>query len=229
MTENEILERTFVREKAYLLLRNWIVKGTLAPNQKLRDKELAEQLGVSRTPIREALLKLEDEGLVQTKPNSATFVAPIDFHNALNLYSIVWTLESLAMKQAFASLKEENIVSMAHANERLLQALKNKEPFSAIQADNDFHAIYLQVSQNTDLYQMLSVVKQKISRLKIYYFKEVKDTFLSYQEHLAIIEALTNKNQALALEAVESNWRASYLRIQAQEHASKKQEPLTIN
>lgn len=221
MDENEILERTFVREKAYLLLRNWIVKGILAPNQKLRDKELAEQLGVSRTPIREALLKLEDEGLVQTKPNSSTFVAPLDFHNAWNLYSIVWTLESLAIKQAFASLNEEHLVSMVQANERLLDALKNKEPFLAIQADNDFHSVYLQVSNNKDLYQMLSVVKQKISRLKIYYFKEVKDTFLSYQEHETIIEALKNKDLTLTLEAIESNWRASYRRIQAQEHPSK--------
>ena len=78
------IERTFVRKEAYVKLRNWILDGTLAPGAKLRDKELAEQLGVSRTPIREALLRLEDEGFVKAKPNRSTHVSSIDFHNAFH-------------------------------------------------------------------------------------------------------------------------------------------------
>lgn len=112
MDSSDNLRRTFVRKEAYHLLRDWIVKGKLEPGQKLRDKELAERLGVSRTPIREALLRLEDEGLVQTKANSTTLVAPLDLHNALNLYSIVWTLEGLAMKQAFELITHKIIDSM---------------------------------------------------------------------------------------------------------------------
>jgi DNA-binding GntR family transcriptional regulator len=80
------IPRTFVRQEAYAKLRNWILDGTLSPGTQLRDKVLAEQLGVSRTPIREALLRLEDEGLVKTKPNSSTLVSSIDFHNAFHLY-----------------------------------------------------------------------------------------------------------------------------------------------
>ena len=87
------IQRTFVRQEAYAKLRDWILEGTLAPGAQLRDKELAEQLGVSRTPIREALLRLEGEGLVKTKPNCSTLVTPIDFQHAFHLYSIVWTLE----------------------------------------------------------------------------------------------------------------------------------------
>jgi DNA-binding GntR family transcriptional regulator len=81
------IQRTFVRQEAYVKLRNWILDGTLAPGEQLRDKELAKQLGVSRTPVREALLRLEDEGLVKTKPNSSTLVSSIDFHDAFHLYS----------------------------------------------------------------------------------------------------------------------------------------------
>jgi DNA-binding GntR family transcriptional regulator len=216
MDSTENLQRTFVREKAYLLLRDWIVKGKLEPCQRLRDKVLAEQLGVSRTPIREALLRLEDEGLVQTKPNSSTLVSPIDLQNALNLYSIVWTLEGLAMKQSFELITNENIECMIEANEKLLQRLKAQEVLLAIDADNDFHSIYIQISQNVELCQMLSIVKQKINRLKCYYFHEVKNTFLSYEEHLSIIEALKKKNLSLALDAVESNWKASCARIISQ-------------
>ena len=91
---------------------------------QVRDKELAEQLGVSRTPIREALLRLEDEGLVQTKPNRSTLVSSIDFHSAFHLYSIVWTLERLALTQAFGSITDLHIQSMIEANERFLQKMK---------------------------------------------------------------------------------------------------------
>lgn len=216
MEETENLERISIREKAYLILRNWIVKGKLAPSQKLKDKELADKLGVSRTPIREALLRLEDEGLVQTKPSNSTQVSPIDIHSASNLYSIVSTLEGLALKQAFNTINDENIQAMQEANEKLLHALQNNEPFLAVEADNDFHSVYLIAAKNPDLCQMLSIVKQKISRLKIYYFNEVKNSLLSYQEHLAIIEALQKKQLLEALEAVENNWKAGHLRIQSQ-------------
>src|SRR5579872_1685527 len=106
------IQRTFVRQEAYAKLRNWILDGTLAPGSQLRDKELAVELGVSRTPIREALLRLEDEGLVKTKPNSSTLVSSIDFHNAFHHYSIVWTLEALALSQAFGSIRDEHIQQM---------------------------------------------------------------------------------------------------------------------
>ena len=115
MMERKI-ERTFVREEAYLKLRAWILEGTFIPGMKLRDKELAAQLGVSRTPIREALLRLEDEGLVQTKPNRSTHVSSIDFHNAFHLYSIVWTLEQLALSQAFGSITDEHIQEIGRAH-----------------------------------------------------------------------------------------------------------------
>jgi DNA-binding GntR family transcriptional regulator len=210
-----ILKRTFVREKAYLLLKEWIVEGKLQPNQKLRDKELAEQLGVSRTPIREALLRLEEEGLVETKPNSSTLVSPLDFQNAPNLYSIVWTLEGLAIRQSFEWMTEKHLDQMVEANEKLLKALTAGKPLLAIEADNDFHSIYIQLSKNRDLSQMISLAKQKINRLKLFYFNEVKETLASYTEHLAIIKAIQEKSLSLALDAVESNWRASCLRIQS--------------
>ncbi len=119
------IQRTFVRQEAYVKLRNWILDGTFAPGMQLRDKELAAQLGVSRTPIREALLRLEDEGLVQTKPNRSTHVSSIDFHNAFHLYSIVWTLEKLALTQAFGSITEDHLQVMTEAQRTLFEKNEN--------------------------------------------------------------------------------------------------------
>ncbi len=198
----EKIERTFVRQEAYLKIRNWILDGTLAPGAQLRDKELAEQLGVSRTPIREAILRLEDEGLVQTKPNRSTLVSTIDFHSAFHLYSIVWTLEKLALTQAFGSITDLHIQTMAEANERFLQKMKIRDRLAALDADHDFHSVYVKLSQNKELEKIISEIKQKLRRLDLYYFDKIRDAALSYEEHAQIIKALKDKDLSLALNAV---------------------------
>lgn len=208
------LQRTFIRQEAYVKLRHWILDGTLAPGAQLRDKALAEQLGVSRTPIREALLRLEDEGLVQTKPNSSTRVSSIDFHSAFHLYSIVWTLERLALSQAFGSMTDAHIQAMTHANERFLQKMHAKERLAALEADYDFHNVYIKLSQNQELEKIIYEIKAKLKRLDLYYFDKIKNANLSYDEHKKIIEALTQKNLPLAMEAVENNWKNSFNRFE---------------
>lgn len=209
----EKIQRTFVREEAYLKLRNWIVEGAFKPGFQLRDKELAEKLGVSRTPIREALLRLEQEGFVKTKPNSSTLVCPANLDDAFHLYSIVWTLEQLALRQSFESISEKHIQIMIKANRRFLRALENRNRLSALDADCDFHSVYIQLSQNKELEQILSGLKYKLKRLDLYYFEKVKDAHLSYEEHEHIIDALKRKDLSAALSAVEHNWKTSFSRI----------------
>lgn len=211
--QNGKITRTFVREEAYVKLRNWILDGTFAPGMQLRDKELAAQLGVSRTPIREALLRLEDKGLVQTKPNRSTTVTTIDFHSAFHLYSIVWTLEKLALSQAFGSITEEHIRSMHEINERFLKKMKARDRIAALDADSEFHSVYVKLSQNQELEQIINGIKNKLRRLDLYYFDKIKDASLSYEEHKAIIEALKEKDLSKAVNAVENNWKTSFSRF----------------
>ncbi len=210
----EKLQRNLVREQAYLMLRDWIVEGKFKPCQKLRDKELAEQLGVSRTPIREAFIRLEEEGLIQSKPNSATIVSPIDLKDAAHLYSLVWTLEQLAMRQAFDSITKKHLKLMSEINENLLAALHANNPLKAITADNHFHQIYIELSQNDELQKILSDLKHKLKRIELYYFECVQDVSLSYDEHRHIIQTIQQKNLSATLEAIETNWRASLSRLQ---------------
>ncbi|MDE3046625.1 MAG: GntR family transcriptional regulator [Verrucomicrobiota bacterium] len=206
----EKIQRTFIREEAYLKLRDWILEGKLAPGAQLKDKELAQQLGVSRTPIREALLKLEDEGFVITKPNRSTQVSPIEIKDAYPLYSIVWTLEKLALNQAYESITNDHIEKMAQANERFLKKMKNKDRLGALEADHEFHSIYIEISHNKELEKIITDIKQKLKRLDLYYFDKVKNALLSYEEHQQIIESLRKKDLSAALKAVEHNWKASF-------------------
>ncbi|MED0670694.1 GntR family transcriptional regulator [Aneurinibacillus aneurinilyticus] len=211
---NEKLRRTFVREEAYIILRDWIIQGKLEPGQQLRDKELAEQLGVSRTPIREALLRLEDEGFVQTKPNRSTTVSPIDFHDTFHLYSIAWSLERLALEQAFEQINSQHLQMMVEINQKLKSALEEGDKLKALEADNEFHSMYIELSGNKELKRILLGVKQKLRRLELYYFDKATDVHLSCDEHTQMIEALEQKNLPLALNAVELNWKHGFSRIQ---------------
>ena len=207
------IERTFVRQEAYVKLRDWILDGTFAPGMQLRDKELATQLGVSRTPIREALLRLEEEGLVHTKPNRATLVTQIDVQDAYNLYSIVWSLEILAVQQALGSIRQEHIEMMIDANERLLQRMKAGDHMGSLETDYAFHSVYIKVAENKELEHIIDGCKTKLKRLDLYYFDQIKDAALSYGEHQQIIEAFKQKDLSQAIKAVENNWKNSLSRF----------------
>lgn len=208
------IQRMFVHREAYTRLRNGILEGTFAPGAQLRDKELAQQFGVSRTPIREALIRLENEGLVRTFPNRSTEVSSIDFHNAFHLYSIVWTLECLALSQAFGSITPEHIQEMIEANERFLEKMKTKDRYSALKADEDFHAVYIRLSENKEIEKIIRELKTRLIRLDLYYFDKVKNALQSYDEHKKIIDALIQNNLSLTLEAVENNWKNSFNRFE---------------
>ncbi len=87
-----------LRETVYDVLKGAIIGGTLPPGERLRDGEIAEHLGVSKMPVREALRRLADEGLVIAEANRWTKVAPIDIGAAARVYPIIWTLECLALR-----------------------------------------------------------------------------------------------------------------------------------
>ncbi|MGG3559298.1 GntR family transcriptional regulator [Peribacillus frigoritolerans] len=209
------IKRTSVREEAYMILRDWMVQGILTPGQQLRDKELAEQLGVSRTPIREALLRLEDEGFVETKPSRSTIVSPIRFEGVLNIYSLVWTLEKLAMEQAFDFIEERHIMKMEAINHEVKNAIDEGNQMVAVQKDNDFHSIYIKLSTNDELKRILSGLKQKLIRMELFYFNQVNDVHFSVDEHDQIIQAIRGGNLTMVLKEIEKNWKESYYRILA--------------
>ncbi|MGE7760270.1 GntR family transcriptional regulator [Peribacillus sp. NPDC097895] len=218
------INRTSVREEAYTILMDWIVQGTLLPGQQLRDKELAEQLGVSRTPIREALLRLEDEGFVETKPSRSTIVSPIRFDEILNVYSIVWTLEKLAMEQVFEIIEEKHIHELEVINQQLKKAMNEENQSTAVQKDDEFHSIYINLSKNDELKRILSGLKRKLIRIELFYFNQVRNVHLSIDEHDQIIQALRQSNLPLVLETIEKNWKESFYRIQSQQEDKKNGE-----
>jgi len=194
-------------------LLDWIVRGVLAPNEKVRDVDLARRLGVSRTPVREALRRLEDEGFVQTALNRWTRVSPVDVEEARRLYPIIWSLESLAMRTAGPELTASDLEAMRGANRRLRVALGAKDPVEASSADHDFHDAFIRRSKNPELLGILHGLKVKLKRIEVAYFNGCLVAERSVAEHDAVLHALTQADVEEAARAVEANWRNSLSRI----------------
>src|SRR5699024_618422 len=114
-----------MKDEAYHKIRSWIISGNLKSGTRLRDQELSEMLGISRTPIREALLMLENEGFVETKANRWTIVSSIDLDKAKENYILVWNLECLALNLAFEKFTEKDINELKNINEELNNLLTN--------------------------------------------------------------------------------------------------------
>ncbi len=207
------IKRIFMKDEVYNKLRKWIIIGELEPGTKLRDQDLSEQLGISRTPIREALLRLENDGLVVTKANRWTLVSPIDSNEAKSIYSIVWTLERLAMEQALPLISSNDIEELEQLNENFNEAIKTGEIFAILEADNKFHDKIIQLSNNVELLKLLSGLKVRIQRIEIHYFSQMDAKYTSYTEHQQIIDAIKKQDLNLAIDTIKANWKNSLDRI----------------
>src|SRR5204863_159133 len=135
------LSRSLAREEVYRNLKQWIIELQLAPGEILRDQELAMQLGVSRTPVREALRQLEDEGLVITSFHKWTKVAPSNLADIAQLYPVVAALETAALELALPRLTSADLQELEATNAALAQAITDHAHQHATELDAQFHAI----------------------------------------------------------------------------------------
>ncbi|WP_394550680.1 GntR family transcriptional regulator [Agromyces sp. MMS24-JH15] len=155
-----------LRDYAYAALRDAIVSGAFAPGERLRDPELEAWLGVSRTPIREAIARLEQAGLVQTRRAKQTVVAPLDARSALAAQRIAASLHELAVRDAVPQLTDADLEEMRAANARFADALDAGDVESAIGADDAFHAVAVRASANPLLPALLEQVTPLLRRLE---------------------------------------------------------------
>lgn len=160
------LPRSLLRDDVYQRLRDAIVDGTLLPGEQLRDHELASWLGVSRTPVREALLRLGQAGLVHSAPGRSTTVATLDARAIHDAQSVVAMMHRLAVQQAVPHLAAADLAAMRGANKRFAAALRRGDAEAAIAADDEFHGIPVRAAANTALESVLEQYTPVLRRLE---------------------------------------------------------------
>ena len=207
------LNRSLMRDEVYSTLLQWIMEGELRPGEKLLDTELAENLGVSRTPVREALRRLEDKALVEAAANRWTRVTKITVDAAKLIYPIIWSLEHLALSMAMPRMTPDRISRMQQANDDLEAALVSGEPVKASRADARFHDVFIRQSRNPYLIDILGDLKIKHRRLEVIYFEGTTCASDSVGEHQRVIEALAAGDAQRAAEGIRDNWISSLARL----------------
>lgn len=203
---NTKINRTFIKDEVYDKLSNWIITGYLEPETKININDLSISLGTSRTPVREAILKLENEGLIISKANRWTIVAPIDLDSSYYTYSVVASLEMLALEQSFDKIDDIFIEELEIINAKLDLAYKKSDTMELLNCDNEFHDKFIYLSGNPELPAIIHPLKKKIQRVELSFFKDNDGKHNTYSEHLKIIEAMKGNNLNLAKECLKRNW-----------------------
>jgi DNA-binding GntR family transcriptional regulator len=155
-----------LRDTVHDRLRDAIVDGTLAPGEVVRDTELATWLGVSRTPVREALLRLGETGLVRAAPGRSTVVAEIDLAEVREAHAVVVAMHRLAVAEAVTQLTASHLDAMRAANERFAGAIARHDTDAALAADDDFHGVAVEASGNRALATVLDQFSPVVRRLE---------------------------------------------------------------
>lgn len=202
------IERVFVKDEAYNILEENIINGNLKPNTRLKISDLSKKFGISKTPVREAILRLENEGLVLSKANQWTIVAPLKKETFEDIYPLVYTLEAYCLKDGFDKVDQELIDDLKEINEDIRKANQKDQQSEIWDLDNEFHNRLISLSDNTEVRPILKNLKKKIQRLELLFYKtkDIHQVPSSYTEHKGIIKALEEKDLDEALAQLKVNW-----------------------
>ncbi|WP_107655475.1 GntR family transcriptional regulator [Nocardia suismassiliense] len=201
-----LVARSLLRENAYRAIRDAIVDGTLAPGERLNDNDLVKWLGVSRTPVREALMRLEQAGLVQTKPGRYTIVSPLDVRAVRAAQSVTTAMHELAVREALPNLSTDELAAMREANARFAEALRRNDVDAAITADDDFHRIPVTASANDAIRSVLEQFTPVLRRVERLRFSSLSGRS-SVAQHDRIIALCEAGDVEGAVAGTRANWQ----------------------
>lgn len=151
------IERQLLKDRGFEVLRHHIVSGQIRPGTKLVERDVAEMLGVSRAPARDALIQLEKEGLVVSGPD-ARYVIELDERDVRELFQVRLALEQLAVKLATENGCEENRAALLVVSEKMEEATKHNDHDAFGQADLEMHRLIWSQAENRHLHRALQAM-----------------------------------------------------------------------
>ncbi|WP_019180315.1 GntR family transcriptional regulator [Microbacterium yannicii] len=204
--QSSVVGRALLRDDVYRRLRDAIVDGTFTPGEQLKDGELAEWLGVSRTPVREALLRLAVSGLVVALPGRSTTVSAIDAPMVRDARDVVAAMHELAVREVVGRLSAQHIRGMREANRRFAAALRSGDVEAALAADEELHGIPVAASGNQALDAVLEQFGPLVRRAERVRFGG--DGGASVEQHDRLIDLLEAGDADGAASLAFDIWRS---------------------
>lgn len=215
-----------LRDVVFNTLRQAILTGELSPGERLMEIHLANRLGVSRTPIREAIRKLELEGLVTMIPRRGAEVAQITEKSMNDVLEVRSAMDVLCVELACDRITPEEIERLKNACDVFEQAVKNKDVKEIAQADVALHDIIAEATGNARLVQLISNLSQQMYRYRLEYIKDSSQHDKLVEEHRIIYESIVKKDKETAKEAaklhIENQKKAIIAQIRLDKEKHKK-------
>lgn len=202
MNDDEYLP---LRDVVFNTLRQEILTGKLKPGERLMEIHLANKLGVSRTPIREAIRKLELEGLVIMIPRRGAEVAQITLKNLKDVMEVRRALDVLAIELACERMGQEALEVLFQACEHFSDAVKTNDTRMLAEADVAFHDQIVLSTGNARLIQLVSNLSEQMYRYRFEYLKDASSHEMLRQEHLGMYQCILKKDKVTAAEIVRKH------------------------
>lgn len=196
-----------LRDVVFHTLREAILKGELKPGERLMELQLASRLGVSRTPIREAIRMLELEGLAVTMPRKGAEVAKMTEKDMEDVLQIREALDELAVQVACDKMTAQQLKELTLAMKNFENAIQAGKLKKIIEYDVEFHDIIYRATDNPKLVTLLNNIREQIYRYRVEYLKGKENYPMLVREHEEIVTALKQKNKERVADAMRSHIR----------------------
>ena len=194
-----------LRDVVFNTLRQAILTGELKPGERLMEIHLANKLGVSRTPIREAIHKLELEGLVIMIPRRGAEVAQITEKSMSDVLEVRRAVDALCVELACDRISDEELEALKKACDNFEEAVKTKDVKVIAQADVELHDIIVRATRNQRLVQLINNLSEQMYRYRFEYIKDFSQHDKVIEEHRKIYESMRDKNAEAATEAAKTH------------------------
>ena len=191
-----------LRDVVFNTLREAILKGDLKPGERLMELQLASKLGVSRTPIREAIRMLEQEGLAVTTPRKGAEVAKMTLKDMEDVLEIRDALDELAVRIACQKISDEQLKQLEDMKELFEKSTQTGNVKKIAEADVTFHDVIYEATGNPKRVTLLNNLREQVYRYRVESIKDPKNYPTLIAEHEAILESLKNRDVKNAVEAM---------------------------
>jgi DNA-binding GntR family transcriptional regulator len=203
--KRDVVDRHLLRDNAYAMLCSAIVDGTLAPGECLHDDELCGWLGLSRTPVRNALGRLAEDGLVEIAPQRYTRVSPLTAREAHDTFPLLAAIHALATELAVPRIGQRESERLREANDAFITALTAGAARAAYEADDRFHQVFVEAADNRELERSLRHLAPRLRRLEVQRSGALPGR-RSVAQHEAILARAAGGDARGAASAARENW-----------------------
>ncbi|MGL6106362.1 GntR family transcriptional regulator [Romboutsia sp.] len=198
LTKLNLDEYKPLRDVVFENLREAILEGKVSPGQRLMEVQLAEQLGVSRTPVREAIRKLELEGLVVMLPRKGAYVANMSLKDIIDVLEIRASLEGLSASLAAERISEDDIKKLEQIAGDFKKSTSDSDVEALLKMDVEFHECIFKATNNKKLHQLINSLWEQVYRFRVTYISDYDSSVNIIKEHELILDAIKKGDSELA-------------------------------